>query len=172
MTTLTTAQCESLESLLSDLEAHARASATLADEHRTAVSTADPAALARCVAAQQQSASELLTLETRRAAFLRSLGLRNTAGATLTQIAALAPASKAPALTAAVARVRHLLSEAAERRETVRLASLSLMAHMQGLLGQIGRHLSDTKTYAHPHRSGRSASLATATNAGTLDFTS
>lgn len=177
-TTLTPAQCDTLEALLADLESHACESAQLADEHRAAVSTADAANLARCVAAQQQSASKLSSLEARRAAFLRSIGLRPTppavaAGAnttppvTLSQLAALAPKPRAAALTAAAARTRLLLADALERRESVRLASLSLMAHMQGLVRQITRHLSDTKTYAPPHR------LATTTGAttGSLDFT-
>src|SRR5689334_4160153 len=93
--TLTTAQCTTLEALLADLERHARESARLADEHRSAISTGDAANLARCVAAQQESAAQLRALEARRAAFLRSLGLRQTGGVggsvTLSQIAAMAP---------------------------------------------------------------------------------
>lgn len=165
-TTLTHSQCDALESLLLDMERHAAAAARLADEHRAAIASADAANLARCVAAQQHAASELSTLESRRAAFLKSMGLRQSA-VTLTQLAALAPAPRAAALTAAAARVRTLLADAARRRESVRLASLSLMAHMQGLLRQITRYLSDTKTYAPPHR----LALSAGTTAGTLDFT-
>ncbi|HYC99601.1 MAG TPA: flagellar export chaperone FlgN, partial [Phycisphaerales bacterium] len=157
--------------LLADLEIHARDSALLADEHRAAISTADPAALARCVAAQQQAAAHLNQLEARRAAFLRSLGLRAPAqggqAVTLTQLAALAPKPRAAALTAAAARVRTLLADAAQRRESVRLAGLSLMAHMQGIMRQITRNLSDTKTYAPP--TARPAGLGVIPN-GTLDF--
>lgn len=178
-TTLTPAQCDALEALLADLESHARSAAQLAEEHRAAISTADAANLARCVAAQQQSVSQLNALEARRTAFLRSIGLRaqpanNPAAAmnpapvvTLTQIAALAPKPRAAALTAAASRARLMLAEAMERRESVRLASLSLMAHMQGLVRQITRHLSDTKTYAPPHR----LSSITPATAGSLDFT-
>lgn len=182
MTTLTPAQCDVLESLLADLEQHARASARLADEHRNAISTADAANLARCVAAQQQSASQLNTLEARRVAFLRSIGLRAGAApmagpggaaasapsVTLSQLAALAPKPRAATLTATAARVRTLLADASQRRESVRLASLSLMGHMQGILRQITRYLSDTKTYTPPHRL---LSAAAGTTAGSLDFT-
>jgi hypothetical protein len=167
--TLTPTQCDALESLLSDLERHAVESARLADEHRVAVATADTAALARCVAAQQRSASELTGIESRRTALLRSIGLRATAqgGVTLSQLAALAPAAKAQSLTAAAARVKTLLSDAAQRRESVRLASLSLMAHMAGVVRQIARYMSDTKTYAPPYRIAAAAGLT----AGTVDFT-
>lgn len=166
--TLTIAQCATLEALLIDLEKHTRASATLADEHRAAISSGDTAALARCIAAQQESAAQLNNLDARRAAFLRSLGLRPTAtgGVTLSQIAAMAPKSRADALTAAAARIRELLADAAQRRETVRLASLSLMAHMQGIVRQITRNLSETKTYAPPNRLA-----AAGATAGNLDFT-
>jgi len=166
--TLTSAQCAALEALLIDLEKHTRASATLADQHRAAISTGDAAALARCIAAQQESAAQLNALDARRAAFLRSLGLRSTAagGVTLSQLAAMAPKPRADALTAAAARIRELLADAAQRRESVRLASLSLMAHMQGIVRQITRNLSETKTYAPPNR------LVTASpTAGSLDFT-
>lgn len=151
-TTLTQAQCDTLEAILADLERHARESALLADEHRNAISTADAQALARCVAAQQESASQLASIEARRNALLRSIGLRLPTTVTFTQLAALAPQPRAKALSAAIVRVKALLADAAQRRESVRLASLSLMAHMQGLIRQITRHLSDTKTYAPPHR--------------------
>jgi len=154
--TLTTAQCAALEALLADLELHTRNSARLADDHRAAISTADAANLARCIAAQQQSAAELSALEARRAALLRSLGFRSNAGAastvTLSQLAALAPRSRAAVLTAATARVRGLMADAAQRRESVRLASLSLMAHMQGIIRQVTANLSETKTYSPTNR--------------------
>lgn len=179
-TTLTPAQCDVLESLLADLESHARQAAQLADEHRAAVSTADAANLARCVSAQQYSSSQLNALEARRTAFLRSIGLRTAPvglasgpnvppTVTLTQIAALAPKPRAAALTAAAARTRLMLADALQRRESVRLASLSLMAHMQGLVRQISRHLSDTKTYAPPHRLATPAGGGA--TSGSLDFT-
>ncbi|MFT3685827.1 MAG: flagellar export chaperone FlgN [Phycisphaerales bacterium] len=158
-TTLTQAQCDALESLLLDLERHAAASARLADEHRAAVAASDSASLARCVAEQQQAASELSGLESRCAALMRSMGLRTGAqgggGVTLTQLASLAPATRAPSLTAAAARVKSLMADAAQRRESVRLASLSLMAHMAGVVRQIARYMSDTKTYAPPTASPR-----------------
>ncbi|MBY0396318.1 MAG: hypothetical protein K2X91_07590, partial [Thermoleophilia bacterium] len=102
-----------------------------------------------------------------------SLGLRTAPSpgspvVTLSQVAALAPAGRAPALTAAAARVRDAVAEAARRRESVRLASLSLMAHMQGMVRQITRYLSDTKTYAPPNR----PAMTGGATAGTLDFTS
>lgn len=165
---LTIAQCAALESLLIDLERHTRASATLADEHRAAISTGDAAAIARCIAAQQESAAQLSNLDAQRAAFLRSLGLRSTGagGVTLSQLAAMAPSPRADALTAAAARIRELLADAAQRRESVRLASLSLMAHMQGIVRQITRNLSETKTYAPPNRL-----IPAGATAGNLDFT-
>jgi len=165
MTTLTTTQCAALETLLADMERHARDAALLADEHRTAISSADAANIARCTALQQRSAAELNELEARRAALLRSLGLRSAA-VTLSQLAALAPKPRSDALAAAAARTRALLADAAQRRESVRLASLSLLAHMQGILRQITTHLSQTKTYAHP-----AARPAAHLAAGSLDFT-
>jgi hypothetical protein len=167
--TLTPSQCDALESLLFDLERHAVESARLADEHRVAVATADTAALARCVAAQQRSASELMGLESRRTTLLKSIGLRvsGQGRVTLSQLAALAPAPRAQSLTATAARVKMLLSDAAQRRESVRLASLSLMAHMAGVVRQIARYMSDTKTYAPPYR----AAVAAGLTAGTVDFT-
>lgn len=168
--TLTAAQCSALEALLFEIEQHARDSASLADEHRAAISAGDTANLARCIAAQQQSAARLSALEARRAAFLRSLGLRtaSTGTVTLSQLAAMAPKPRAAVLTATAARVRELLADAAQRRESVRLASLSLMAHMQGIVRQISRNLSETKTYSPPGHRLASAAVPT----GTLDFTS
>lgn len=155
--------CAQLEALLRDLIDHARTSADAAAEHRRAIASADPQRLARCIALQQDLASSLAGLDARRAELLKSIGLRTPVP--LSVLATAAPAPRRAALAELATSARAHLAAAHRARQAVALASQSLLAHMQGLLQQIARQISQTKTY------GPTRAHAVTTPSGCVDVT-
>jgi hypothetical protein len=152
--------------LLTDMHAHFSAQLDLLARHREALSSADSAALARCVAQQQDSALKLSELEHRRSVLVRAaLGARATRATTLSQIVQLAPAEVRAGLLERASRVRELIARCEQRQGALAQASGALLAHVRGIVQQIAHKLSDTGTYAP-------RTLPGATPAGALDLVS
>lgn len=166
--TLRSDHIRGLEKLLHEMEVHFTDHAALLAEHRYALSKADQALLASCVQRQQMTAIRLSELEDQRASLLRMIyGPRvNTAGLTLTELARRCGPEHAPRLMAHATRLRTLMAQCVERQQVIAVASKNLMGHVSSLVRQIGRHLSDTGTYA------RSSSAPTPTAPGGLDLVS
>ena len=166
--TLRSDHIRGLEKLLHEMEVHFTDHAALLAEHRYALSKADQALLASCVQRQQMTAIRLSELEDQRASLLRTIyGPRvNTAGLTLTELARRCGPEHAPRLMAHATRLRTLMAQCVERQQVIAVASKNLMGHVSSLVRQIGRHLSETGTYA------RSSSAPTPVAPGGLDLVS
>lgn len=137
-----------LEKLLRDIESNYSEMRLLLIEHREAISQADTRRIAACVQAEQNLAVRLSEIESRRAGLMRAITGQKHAKLTLTAVAERAPEPHKSALLNIAERLRSLMSEIVQKQEAIRLASLSLMSHMQGIVRQVAQHLSATGTYS------------------------
>lgn len=147
--------------------------------HRAAIAAANQAAIARALAAQQAAGERLAELQRQRHALIRTMlgapplpplpqpaakpvaNLNAVSRATappidpasvsITMIVAAAPQARRAGLIHRQEKLRELVTRVADQRRVVRAAADSLLAHMQGLIVQIGRHLSHAGTYARPN---------------------
>jgi hypothetical protein len=155
-TTVLTASalCERLESLL---DAFATAYTRLAEHtgaHREALRAADAAALADATAAQTRCIDTMAKLEQQRrelvaaacTRFAPLAGKRATA-ITLTDLCACVPPHDRERLAAKAKELRTLIERVNEQTTTIKAATVSLVAHMEGLMRQVGRQLSHAGTY-------------------------
>ncbi|MGQ0627549.1 MAG: flagellar export chaperone FlgN [Phycisphaerales bacterium] len=145
---------ERLEQLLALLIEHHRAMLAHTAEHRSALAKADPGEIARCVAQQHADAERFAALEGVRAELFRSpgfLGPRPVQPVTLSTV--MQRVAKAPRdrLGTVVATLRGLAQELEAQRRALRLATETLLGHMQGLISHVSRALSPTGTYARPN---------------------
>lgn len=159
---LTPALLERFEALLDELiRCHERMLKDTAD-HRTAIARADQAAIARALAAQQATADHLGEMQRQRALLVRQMVTPagsaarggpavDTDGIGASQIAAAAPEPRRSAILARAERLRVLVVQVTEQRRVVRAAADALLAHMQGLITQIGRHLTHAGVYTRPN---------------------
>lgn len=148
-----------LEPLIAALtEAHEEMLA-LTLEHRSAISRADAAAIARCIERQGQAAARIGDLEVQRR---RMVALASPAGrpVTLTNLAERLPEPDRARVIAAAARLRDTLTRLQRETRTVRAATESLLAHMNGLMQQVARTLSQTRLYGPQGRIAPGAPVA------------
>jgi len=89
------------------------------------------------------------------------------ASVSVTMIVAAAPQARRAGLINRGESLRELVTRVADQRRVVRMAADSLLAHMQGLIVQIGRHLSHSGTYTRPNTPPPSSQVLSA-----LDMTS
>ncbi|MCU0688473.1 MAG: flagellar export chaperone FlgN, partial [Phycisphaerales bacterium] len=143
--------------LLDALEAHHAEQLGLLDEHLLAIRRADQAMLAICVQRQQTAALRLSELEQVRAQLVGEIVGRASAAkslaapVTLSALAHRAGPDAAPRLLAQASRLRTLVAECLDKQVIIAQASTSLLGHVQSLVRQIARNLSDTGTYARHH---------------------
>lgn len=144
---------EQLETLLTGL---LRAHEHLLDAssaQRDAVRTANPAAIQQASDRQANALRVIAALEDQRRALVNSMtaGLpRRAAGAgpvTLTELANQMPEPQRTRLIDLAARVRTAVELAANEQRTLKAATTSLVAHMEGLMRQVARRLSHAGTY-------------------------
>lgn len=154
----------------------------LARAQRAAIRGADAAALAACTTAQQEAVQRIETMETERRALAerlaRAVGLepiggtraRPGEGARGWRVSVIA--SKLPAVwRERVAEAAKKLRDSAERvsneHGVIRAAAESLSLHMEGIMQQVGRKLSDAGLYG---RGGRVGTTGLVGSACTLDM--
>ncbi|HYE63044.1 MAG TPA: flagellar export chaperone FlgN [Phycisphaerales bacterium] len=146
--------CERLESLLDSLAAAYTRLGEQAAAHREAIRNADAAAIGLATAAQSRSVEILAKLEQERrelvaaacTRFVPLAGKRATA-ITLTDLCACVPAGEQKRLKTRSNDLRTLIERVNEETNTIRAATVSLVAHMEGLMRQVGRQLSHAGTY-------------------------
>lgn len=142
-----------LEQLLADfIEAH-QDMLDVTRAQREAVSAADAARLAACTSKQAEIAGRIATLEQRRreivVEMLRSHPSLARPG-TQPSLASLCPVLPEPAKRRAgelASRLRELLKTIKREAGALRIATSTIVAHMDGLMTQIGRRLSHDGTY-------------------------
>jgi hypothetical protein len=136
-----------LESLLRDLAAQQSELLALTVEHRAAIVRADPAAIASCVQRQAALFGRARAAEQRRRALVDAWAPRER-GITLTDLASRVEEPARARLLALGGQVRALVERLARENRVVRAATESLMAHMDGLVRQVARRLSQSGTYS------------------------
>jgi hypothetical protein len=140
-----------LEPLIASLtEAHERM-LELTLEHRRAIARADAPAMARCIEAQTAAARRIAELDAERRALVALLDAPPApAPLTLTALADRLPEADRPRVLGAARRLRDLLFRLHHETRTLRAATQALVVHMNGLMQQISRALSQTRLYG-PH---------------------
>ena len=133
-----------LDSLLADLETEHERLLELAGLQRSAISRADPKGLSEVVEQTADTLQRIATIEqSRRKAIARPDG----SFPTVAQITKHADAKNARILNNRSQSLRDLMQRVNEEHEAVRIASLALSNHMNGLIEQVSSKMSHTGTY-------------------------
>lgn len=150
-----TVLAEALGGLLRDFtDVYERLAASVAG-HREAIRRADATAIASATSEQQRLTREAAACDQRR----RELVARSVrafavlAGTpvdkvTLSDLAKCTPESVRAKLTAAAASLRTLVTRVSQEAASLRTATMTLMAHMEGMVRQVGKTLSHAGTYS------------------------
>lgn len=138
-----------LESLLSDLIAAHSQMLELTVEHRAALSRADGAAVQMSVGQQGVVAARIADLEgERRRIVAAMLGPATPlAQPTITMLAEKLPEPARARIVSLAAALRELLLRLRSEAAVVRAATQSLVSHMDGLMQQVARTLSQARLY-------------------------
>lgn len=164
-----------LESLLGAMVSEHETWRGLLDTHRDAIRQADSEAVRHAVARQSSVLQSIADLEEKRRRLVDRavatdgiLGIGNGNAApdpesnpasatavplarigpvTLSQIAASLPEPSRTRLLELAGRLRFLLADIETQNRTLRTATTSLIAHMEGLMRQVARRLSHSGTY-------------------------
>jgi hypothetical protein len=149
------ALADALAGLLRDFtDVYERLAGSVA-EHRDAIRRADAKAIAAAGAQQQQLTRQVAACDQRR----RELVLRSVrtfpmlAGTpadkvTLSDLAKCTPDGVRSKLAAAAVALRALVTRVSQEAASLRSATMTLMAHMEGMVRQVGRSLSHAGTYS------------------------
>jgi len=117
--------------------------------HREAIRKADGNAVEQAAARQAELLSRLGDLEGKRRELvaMHPIPGRAPMSVTLSDLIALASLEKREALHAAAGELRQLMRTVQQEHQTLAAATKSLLAHMEGLMRQVGRTLSHAQTY-------------------------
>lgn len=159
-----------LERTLDGLLAAHEAQIALLDHHRAALRSADAGRLSECVAAQQQAARAIATLEAERLAAVRMLTQGQTPEPPLGRLIERAPAAMKPRLSGLRERLGPVLRAASQRQAALTQAAQTMSTHLHALLTQVSRALSPTGTYAPVRGVARGTSIGGV--AAAIDLTS
>lgn len=146
---------------------------SLAERHREALRRADGDAARTCIEEQDVCLRRLADLDRRRIEVIGAFessrrGQKSGPGQSPTTITDLTDAVPEPdrtRLREKAATLKELMARIRSEYQTIQMATRSLLAHMEGLMRQIGRQLSHTGTY------GRRGYVEPAANACAIDLT-
>jgi hypothetical protein len=124
--------------LLIETQAH-REAIRKADGHGVEASASRQAALLARVGELEGKRRELVGMH--------PIPGRPTLSVTLTDLIGLTPADQRPRLQQTAEELRALMRAVHAEQQTVAAATRSLLAHMEGLMRQVGRTLSHAQTY-------------------------
>lgn len=149
---LAPAQALELEALLEALVSQHEKLLELAGAHLEAVRRADHNALRLRLEEQQDTLQRIADLEQRRAVLVNTLTQNLPARAgrgpvTLSELAGAAPEPQRSTLLARARTLRELIHKVKQEQGTLRWASRSLAAHMEGVMRQVAKRLSHAGTY-------------------------
>lgn len=155
--------CAELEKLLAQLTMAHESMLELARRHKQAVAEADAEEIGRCAARQRELIDTIARLESSRAALiLEAVGgsaAEHSAQPTLSDLASRASGPARDRLMSSASRLRELIQTIAEENRAVRNATHALLAHMEGLVRQVGAALSPAGTYGRKGRADRGAAV-------------
>lgn len=139
-----------VESLLIDLLDVHRALLVTAQEHRAALRTADGSRVERAAERSLVLHEQVAMLDARR----RELVARNPIPGLspertrLSDLARAAGGADCERLLALAEETRAVMARVNEEHRTIRAASQTLLAHLEGLMRQVGQTLSHARTYS------------------------
>ncbi|MCK6476243.1 MAG: flagellar protein FlgN [Phycisphaerales bacterium] len=142
-----------LESLLNDLLVAHESLVQVCVDQREAVRTADPASVRLCSDRHAELLDRIAALDSTRCelvnAMTRSLprSALPAGPVTLTHLAGMTPEPHRTRLVELAGRVRSAIERAADQQRTLKSATASLVAHMEGLVRQVAQRLSHAGTY-------------------------
>ena len=119
-------------------------------EHRRAISRNDAAAIQDCLSRQGILATRILELERVRRQVVSQLCGRPDAS--ITEVAKRLPETDRAAVSAAAAKLKSVLTAIQRENGIVRAATTTLIAHIDGLMQQVARALSQAGTYGRKGR--------------------
>lgn len=140
------AQFESI--LVSLIDTHEQMVA-IAIDHRAAISRADAAGVQACIGQQAVLSSRVAELESQRRALTTTLAPAKpgSISPTITAIAQTLPEPSRGRVMAAAAKLRDVLLRLQRENRILRSATQSLLTHMDGLIQQVARALSQARLY-------------------------
>jgi hypothetical protein len=145
-----------LESLLAAFSSQYESLHVQTVAHREAIRKADGAAVQATAERQAVIAKELGTLDQRRRELVaRACGQfpgltgKPSVAITLTDLTTCVGGTQRGRLVTAAADLKKLISRVHEQTSTIKAATVSLVAHMEGLMRQVGRQLSHAGTYSN-----------------------
>ncbi|MEX2218491.1 MAG: flagellar export chaperone FlgN [Phycisphaerales bacterium] len=137
---------QALEPLLADLVAAHEHLLALAGEQRAALSRADARAAEDAARRQADAARHIAHLDAERRRLVAQIA-PGAALPTLTSLAARFPEPLRARIAAIAARLRELLARIQEEQRILRAATSALIAHMDGLMQQVARALTNPGVY-------------------------
>lgn len=144
-----------LEAVLEAMIAEHQRLLDAARRHRRAISEADAPAIAECIRDQSAIVQRIATLERERADAVRGAVIDASGPApTLAILAAALPGAARERLLSLRERLLCVLESLRREHEVIRAAAAALAAHMDGLMRQVGRRLSQAGTYDRPAGAG------------------
>lgn len=147
---MTTDLCAQLESVLMGLLAAHEELLEVARRQRQAMLRADGAAIEACARQQGEIVSRVQTLEEERRRLVASLG--GTAAIRVSQVAAGLPEPARGRIASLAARLREVIGALQEQHSVLRAAAGALVAHVDGLMQQVSRRVSEAGVYGRQGR--------------------
>lgn len=141
---------QGVESLLTDLLDVHRALLVTAEEHRAALRTADGSRVERAAERSLALHERVALLDARR----RELVARHPIPGVsperirLSDLALSVGGAEAERLLALAEETRAVMARVNDEHRTIRAASQTLLAHLEGLMRQVGQTLSHARTYS------------------------
>ena len=136
-----------LESVLGSLiETHEQMVA-IAIDHRAAISRADAAGVQACVGQQAVLSARVAELETQRRSLAAAIAPAMAGSPTITTIARALPEPARGRVLGAASRLREVLLRLQNENRILRSATQTLLTHMDGLIQQVARALSQARLY-------------------------
>lgn len=133
--------------LTASMEEHQRL-LELAARHREALRRADGPSAQACAVEQEDCLRRLSDLDGRRRALVASSGRGPARGpSTISELAESLAEPERTRLREKATAARELMARIRREYQTIQIATRSLLAHMEGLMRQVGRQLSQTGTY-------------------------
>ena len=125
------------------------------DSHAAALAAADAGAVGKCVADQEELLGHVSRLDSRRREIVAGacvcvpvLAEKARSGTlTVTMVAGAMPLEDRGPLVDASERVKNRIERTRARSEAVRIGTVTMLAHVEGLMRHVGRKLSHAGTY-------------------------
>lgn len=138
---------EGVEPLLIDLVSAYEALEALAAEHRAAISRADGNAVEACARREAELAARLADLEQRRRAIADAVADKPGQRVTIAAVIERLPEPARSRAARSADRLRELVRRVQRDYATIRQATRSIVAHIDGLVQQVSRRLGGGSTY-------------------------